>query len=64
MRPGESCRTCVYVMDRNDDFECHRHAPVPIPDGADDRVWPRVYPDATPGDWCGEYVKAPEPEAP
>lgn len=66
MRPGESCRTCVYVVVKVNGaqgrqwWECHRLAPSPKPNTGSSQ-WPRVRIESSPGlpaDWCGEYVKA------
>ncbi len=66
MRPGESCRTCVYMVKRADPerdrlwLECHRYAPRPMTDKQGlARGWPQLHET----DWCGEYVKAAEPAA-
>ncbi len=71
MRPGESCRTCVYAMGRENVSagrwwtECHRYAPRPQK-GIQVTYWPKVSVSVPPhgvSDWCGEYVQAPEPAA-
>lgn len=72
MRPGESCATCVFMVERfsrdlhHSWAECHRYAPTPLADRTGTARWPLVNIKIGGGlepDWCGMYRRA-RPETP